>query len=66
LSLLAAIIALVLVNHVVFSFSAGIVRFAGEVGLSVFTKIMGLFTLSIGVEFIIRGLSTIYRGLHAG
>ena len=65
LSLLAAIIALVLVNHVVFSFSAGIVHFAGEVGLSVFTKIMGLFTLSIGVEFIIRGLSTIYRGLHA-
>lgn len=39
-------------------------RFVGEVGLSVFTKIMGLFTLAIGVEFIVRGLTTIYRHLQ--
>jgi multiple antibiotic resistance protein len=64
--LFAAIVGLVLVNHLVFNFSARIVRSAGEVGLSVFTKIMGLFTLAIGVEFIVRGLSTIYRQLHAG
>ena len=65
-ALSAAIVALVAVNYVVFSFSAKIVRFAGEVGLSVFTKIMGLFTLAIGVEFILRGLSSIYFQLHAG
>jgi multiple antibiotic resistance protein len=66
INLFVAIVALVLVNHLVFSFSARIVRYAGEVGLSVFTKIMGLFTLAIGVEFIVRGVSTIYRQLHAG
>ena len=32
--------------------------------LSVFTKVMGLFTLAIGVEFILRGLSTVYRQLN--
>jgi multiple antibiotic resistance protein len=63
---LAAITGLVLVNYLVFTFSARIVRWAGEVGLSVFIKIMGLFTLSIGVEFIVRGLSTIYQRLHSG
>jgi multiple antibiotic resistance protein len=40
------------------------VKFVGEVGLSVFTKIMGLFTLAIGVEFIVRGLSSVYTSLH--
>ena len=39
-------------------------KFVGEVGLSVFTNIMGLFTLAIGVEFIVRGLTAIYRHLQ--
>lgn len=64
MALSGAIGALVAINYIVFSFSSRIVRFAGEVGLSVFTKIMGLFTLSIGVEFILRGLTTVYRQLH--
>jgi multiple antibiotic resistance protein len=64
MALTGAVGALVAVNYVVFSFSSRIVRFAGEVGLSVFTKIMGLFTLAIGVEFILRGLATVYRQLH--
>jgi multiple antibiotic resistance protein len=64
INLLAAIVALVVLNALVFSFSARIVQVAGEVGLSVFTKIMGLFTLAIGVEFIVRGLSTIYLRLQ--
>jgi multiple antibiotic resistance protein len=64
MALTGAVGALVAVNYVVFSFSSRIVRFAGEVGLSVFTKIMGLFTLAIGVEFILRGLTTVYRQLH--
>ena len=63
-SLLCAILALVGLNYLVFQFSARIVKFVGEVGLSVFTKIMGLFTLAIGVEFIVRGLTTIYRHLQ--
>jgi small neutral amino acid transporter SnatA (MarC family) len=35
-----------------------------DVGLSVFIKVMGLFTLSIGVEFIARGLSDFYSQLR--
>ena len=62
--LFCAILALVGLNYLVFQFSARIVRFVGELGLSVFTKIMGLFTLAIGVEFIIRGLTNIYKSLH--
>jgi multiple antibiotic resistance protein len=63
-SLFCAILALVGLNYLVFQFSSRIVKFVGEVGLSVFTKIMGLFTLAIGVEFIVRGLTTIYRHLQ--
>ncbi len=63
-SLFCAIFALVGLNYLVFQFSSRIVKFVGEVGLSVFTKIMGLFTLAIGVEFIIRGLTSIYTSLH--
>lgn len=61
ISLFAAILALVIVNYIVFKFSVRIVRFAGHIGLSVFTKIMGLFTLAIGVEFVLRGLITVYH-----
>ena len=66
LNLFVAIVGLVLLNYLVFFFSARIVKFAGDVGLSVFIKIMGLFTLSIGVEFIVRGLSAIYLHLRTG
>ena len=61
--LVCAILSLVALNYIVFQFSSRIVKLFGEVGLSVFTKIMGLFTLAIGVEFIVRGLKTIYRHL---
>ena len=63
-ALVMAIGALVVVNFVVFSFSARIIRLVGDLGLSVFTKVMGLFSLAIGVEFILRGLSTVYRQLN--
>ncbi|MCP9808208.1 MarC family protein [Cyanobium sp. HWJ4-Hawea] len=62
-SLLAAIVALVLINAVVFRFSNTIMRRLGPLVLTIFTKVMGLFTLSIGVDFVVNGVSTIYRGL---
>jgi len=65
LNLFFAIMGLVLFNYIIFLFSARIVKFAGELGLSVFIKIMGLFTLAIGVEFIVEGLSSVYLGLHS-
>ncbi len=62
-SLLAAILTLVLINAVVFRFANTVMRRVGPLALTIFTKIMGLFTLSIGVEFVVQGVSTIYRGL---
>jgi len=38
-----------------------LLRLAGL--LSVFTKVLGMLPLAIGVEFILRGLSTVYRQL---
>ena len=38
-----------------------LLRLAGL--LRVFTKVLGMFPLAIGVEFILRGLSTVYRQL---
>jgi len=66
-SLLAAILALVLINAVVFRFATTVMRRVGPLGLTIFTKIMGLFTLAIGVEFVVNGVSTIVTGLiHKG
>jgi multiple antibiotic resistance protein len=62
-SLLAAILALVLINAVVFRFANTVMRRVGPLALTIFTKIMGLFTLSIGVEFVVHGVSTIVTGL---
>ncbi len=62
-SLLAAILALVLINAVVFRFATTVMRRVGPLGLTIFTKIMGLFTLAIGVEFVVHGVSTIVTGL---
>jgi multiple antibiotic resistance protein len=61
--LLAAILALVLINAMVFRFANTVMRRVGLLALTIFTKIMGLFTLSIGVEFVVHGVKTIYKGL---
>jgi multiple antibiotic resistance protein len=61
--LLAAILALVLINAMVFRFANTVMRRVGPLALTIFTKIMGLFTLSIGVEFVVHGVTTIYKGL---
>ena len=61
--LLAAILALVLINALVFRFANTVMRRVGPLALTIFTKIMGLFTLSIGVEFVVNGVRTIYRQL---
>lgn len=65
-SLAAAIVALVAINALVFRFAGTVIERLGPLGLMVFTRIMGLFTLAIGVEFVVRGLSTIVADLHAG
>lgn len=62
-SLLVAIVLLVLINALVFRFASTVIRRLGPLGLMIFTRIMGLFTLAIGVEFVVRGLRTVITEL---
>jgi multiple antibiotic resistance protein len=64
-SLLVAIVLLVLINALVFRFASTVIHRLGALGLMIFTRIMGLFTLAIGVEFVVRGLKTILSDLGA-
>lgn len=65
LELLAAICVMTVVLFLVFHYALDLVKFLGQTGMSVLIKVMGLFTLAIGVQFIVTGISTIYRGLAA-
>lgn len=62
-SLVVAIVLLVLINALVFRFASTVIHQLGPLGLMIFTRIMGLFTLAIGVEFVVRGLKTIASDL---
>ena len=64
LNLLAAIVILVLLNTIIFSFSSRIMAWFGAVGVTIFIKLMGLLTLAIGVEFLANGVGAIYLNLR--
>ena len=60
LELLGATIALVVVNYVVFRFSSKIMTLLGTMGMEIFIKVMGLFMLSIGIQFLAQGIGSFY------
>ena len=62
LDLLAAICVMTVVIFLIFHYALPLVRILGNTGMNVMIKVMGLFTLSIGVQFIIAGVSTVYKG----
>lgn len=61
--LFLAIIAMSVVIFLIFHYAIPLVKILGDTGMSVMIKVMGLFTLAIGVQFIVAGVSTIYKGL---
>ena len=63
LELFLAICCMTLVIFFVFIYALKLVKILGETGMNVLIKVMGLFTLAIGVQFIVAGVSTIYKGL---
>jgi multiple antibiotic resistance protein len=63
LALLLAILSVVVINFIVFMLSTRIIKLIGTIGLTVFTKVMGLFTLAIGVSFIVAGTTAIIETL---
>lgn len=64
--LFLAIIAMSVVIFLIFHYAIPLVKILGDTGMSVMIKVMGLFTLAIGVQFIVAGVSTIYKGLIGG
>lgn len=59
LELLAAIGAMTVIIALMFAFAAQLTRWLGRVGMTVLIKVMGVFTLAIGIQFIVTGVSSI-------
>lgn len=56
-SLMGAIAVMTVIIYLSFYYSPKIVKLLGITGLDVLTKIFGLITLAIGIQFIINGIS---------
>ena len=64
LKIAAAIGGVSLANYLTFFYSPAIVRFLGHTGMDIFTKIFGLITLALGIQFIITGITAAFPVLH--
>jgi len=60
-ALFLAICIMAVLIYLAFHYAIPLVKLLGNTGMIVLIKVMGLFTLSIGVQFIIAGASTVYR-----
>lgn len=65
LELFLAILAMSILIFLIFHYAIPLVKILGDTGMNVMIKVMGLFTLAIGVQFIVAGVSTVYKGLVA-
>lgn len=63
LDLFAAICLMSLIIFLAFHFAYDLVKLLGDVGMSVLIKVMGLFTLAIGIQFIVTGVSRVLESL---
>lgn len=64
--LFLAICVMSVLIFLIFHYAVPLVKILGSTGMNVMIKVMGLFTLAIGVQFIITGFSTVYKGLVVG
>ena len=61
--LLAAIVVMTAIDFLAFRHAPSLVRVLGETGMDVLTKIFGLITLAIGVQFILGGIGSAFPHL---
>ena len=47
-------------NYLTFYFSPVIIRVLGHTGMDIFTKVFGIITLALGLQFILTGLSSAF------
>ena len=62
LAVYGAIVAVLLVTGGILMVAPALLRFFGQTGLNVMTRIMGLLVMVIGVQFVIDGVSTAVGG----
>ncbi|MFY8147908.1 MAG: MarC family protein [Prochlorococcaceae cyanobacterium] len=65
LELFTAICLMSVIIFLAFHFAYDLVKLLGNVGMSVLIKVMGLFTLAIGIQFIVSGVSRVLVSLPA-
>ncbi len=58
-----AIFVMTLLIYLIFRYSTNLLHLLGNLGMSALIRIMGLFTLAIGVQFILDGVSKFFPGL---
>ncbi len=56
MKLFGAIVCMTILIYVSFRYSTLIMRYLGETGMDVLSKVFGLITLSLGIQFIISGI----------
>ncbi len=56
IKLIAAILCMTLIIYLSFRYSPAIIKVLKETGMDVLTKVFGLITLSLGIQFIISGI----------
>lgn len=61
--LLAAIIVMAVIIYYMFKYSTKLLQILGHTGMDVMTKVTGLFTMAIGVQFIFNSLISVFPGL---
>ena len=62
LELLGAIVCMSFLIYLSFRYSTLLVRFLGETGMDVLSKIFGLITLALGIQFILGGIEGAFNG----
>lgn len=61
--LIIAILSQTLINYLVFRYSTTLLKLMGRTGMNVLIRLVGLITLSLGVQFITQVLKAIFPGL---
>ena len=56
LKLLGAIVCMTAIIYVSFRYSTLIIRYLGDTGMDVLSKVFGLITLALGIQFMLSGI----------
>lgn len=61
MGLLAAILAALLVNHVILKGAPVLFKYLGQTGLNLITRVMGIILTAVAVQFLINGIAGVWK-----